>query len=249
VKLPAQTSFSEPPVRHRFVFLLVLLFPFTVPLSAQTVSCSSDDGEKHYCEADTRYGAHLLRQTSTAECAEGKTWGWDEEGVWVNKGCAGQFTLGKTEPALEPAPEKHPPMKDNSAEKKEMRLTCMSNDGRRNYCDADTKGAMVKLLRQTGPSPCVEDSTWGHDDKGIWVDRGCRGEFAILPQGGAGDVSCEKSMGKKEARKLVDQCLQISPATHPPCNVANSCVLIKEEIKRSCALVAKDAPKFCEEYK
>ena len=129
-------------MRHRFVFLLVLLFPFTVPLSAQTVSCSSDDGEKHYCEADTRYGAHLLRQTSTAECAEGKTWGWDEEGVWVNKGCAGQFTLGKTEPALEPAPEKH-----------------------------------------------------------------------------------------------------------PPCNVANSCVLIKEEIKRSCALVAKDAPKFCEEYK
>jgi len=236
-------------VRYRFLFLLALLF--AVSLRAQTVTCSSDDGDKHYCEADTRYGAHLLKQTSSAECVEGKTWGWDEEGIWVNKGCAGQFELGKAQPAAEPAPApEHPPIKDKPAEPKELRMSCASNDGRRNYCDADVKGATVKLVRQAGPSPCMEGSTWGHDENGIWVDRGCRGEFVILRQGNdAGDVSCEKAIGKKEAKKLVDQCLQVSPATHPPCNAANSCVLIKEEIKRSCALIGKDAPKFCEEYK
>jgi hypothetical protein len=47
----------------------------------------------------------------------------------------------------------------------------------------------------------------------------------------------------------VDQCLEVSPATHPPCNVANPCVLIKDEIGRGCALLGKDAPAFCRQYK
>jgi hypothetical protein len=229
---------------------LMLLFPLAIALSAQTVSCTSaeSDAEKHYCEADTRYGAHLVRQTSAAECMEGKTWGWDEQGIWVNKGCGGDFALGKAEANPEAKPA-HPPIPEPAA-KKEERLSCASSDGRRNYCDADLKGATVKLVRQAGPSQCEENFTWGHDDNGIWVDRGCRGEFVVLKQGGgAGDVSCEKSIGKKEARKLVDLCLQISPATHPPCNVANSCVLIKEEIRRSCELAGKDAPKYCGQYK
>jgi len=28
----------------------------------QIIPCSSDDGEKHYCTADTRHGARLVRQ-------------------------------------------------------------------------------------------------------------------------------------------------------------------------------------------
>ena len=232
--------------RYRLLFLLALLGPSAACLRGQTVSCSSSDGEKHYCEADTRYGAHLLKQTSTADCAEGKTWGWDEEGIWVNKGCAGQFELGKAPPPAEPPA--HPPV-DQPAMRKEVRLACASNDGRRNYCDADLKGATVRLARQTGPSACTENLSWGHDEKGVWVDRGCRGEFLIASESGsAGDAACDKTLGKKEAKKLVDHCRQVSPATHPPCNTANSCVLIKEEIRRSCALVGKDAPKFCEEY-
>src|SRR5207244_1271371 len=64
---------------------------------SQTISCSSEDGEKHYCEADTRYGARLVRQRSETPCKEGESWGYDEEGIWVDKGCGGEFALGRGE--------------------------------------------------------------------------------------------------------------------------------------------------------
>jgi hypothetical protein len=58
-------------------------------------------------------------------------------------------------------------------------------------------------------------------------------------------VSCNQSIGSAKAHRLVEQCLMVSPATHPPCNAANACALIQDEIRRGCALLAKDAPAFC----
>src|SRR5258705_13848255 len=63
----------------------------------QMIPCSSDDGEKHYCTADTRYGARLVRQVSQAPCKQEESWGYDEEGIWGDKGCGGEFTLGRGE--------------------------------------------------------------------------------------------------------------------------------------------------------
>ena len=54
---------------------------------SQLISCSSEGGEKHYCEADTRYGARLVRQRSETPCKEGESWGYDEDGIWVDKVC------------------------------------------------------------------------------------------------------------------------------------------------------------------
>jgi hypothetical protein len=62
--------------------------------------------------------------------------------------------------------------------------------------------------------------------------------------------SCTQSAGPERAQRLVHECLQVSAATHPPCNAENSCVLIIDEIKRGCALLdARNAPAFCNEYK
>lgn len=55
-------------------------------------------------------------------------------------------------------------------------LYCASDDGRRNWCSADTRGG-VRLVRQRSGSPCIEGRTWGYTRNGIWVDRGCRAEF------------------------------------------------------------------------
>jgi hypothetical protein len=37
----------------------------------------------------------------------------------------------------------------------------------------------VTLIRQLGNDRCEQGSTWGYTDRGIWVDRGCRAEFAL----------------------------------------------------------------------
>jgi hypothetical protein len=57
-------------------------------------------------------------------------------------------------------------------------VSCASNKGERVYCDADTRNG-VTLVRQISGSPCRQGETWGFDRRGIWVDRGCRAEFAI----------------------------------------------------------------------
>jgi len=63
-------------------------------------------------------------------------------------------------------------------------VTCSSNNGQRVYCNADTRGG-VRLVRQISGSSCQQDSTWGYDSRGIWVDRGCRAEFEIAGRGSA----------------------------------------------------------------
>jgi hypothetical protein len=49
-------------------------------------------------------------------------------------------------------------------------------------------------------------------------------------------VSCATEIGAAAAQRKVKACLTVSPATHPPCNAANSCAMIDDEIARSCAL-------------
>lgn len=61
--------------------------------------------------------------------------------------------------------------------------------------------------------------------------------------------SCLSSVGKSEAQRLVDRCLKVSPATHPPCNAQNACTLITDEIRRGCEIIGKSAPGFCQEYR
>ena len=48
--------------------------------------------------------------------------------------------------------------------------------------------------------------------------------------------SCAQELGQGPAQALATSCRALSPATHPPCNAANSCALIQDEIARSCAL-------------
>ncbi len=78
--------------------------------------------------------------------------------------------------------------------------------------------------------------------------------FGIAPPaaaagGGDSTIPCIQAVGAERSKKLVDECLQVSPATHPPCNSQNSCQLIIDEIKRSCSLLGQSKPSFCAEYK
>ncbi len=63
---------------------------------------------------------------------------------------------------------------------------------------------------------------------------------ARLDTKGSSVRSCAAQIGAAAAKKRVDVCRDVSPATHPPCNAANSCALIEDEIARSCALFDDD---------
>ena len=58
-------------------------------------------------------------------------------------------------------------------------IYCASDDGRRNICLVNTNGATVRLVNQKSGSSCVQGRTWGYNNEGIWVDRGCRADFEV----------------------------------------------------------------------
>jgi DUF3011 family protein len=240
---------------RRFSGLCLLALAVCVVAKAQTVSCSSDDGSKKYCVADTKQGVQLAKQRSDAPCKQGVSWGFDDRGIWVDRGCGGEFTLGVAAPAA-------------STEAAGKVFSCAS-DGGKKYCDVSTGGG-VRLLKQKSGAACKQGSTWGYDGLGIWVDQGCSADFviggkAVAPvethgeapssDGGDGnadktakDRTCLKTAGKARADQLVKECLKVSAATHPPCSSQNSCELIVDEIRRSCVVLGLDAPSFCGGY-
>jgi predicted porin len=59
------------------------------------VTCVST-GDRHVCPADGTAGVALLRSIGESSCLLGKTWGYDNAGIWVAEGCGGEFAIGST---------------------------------------------------------------------------------------------------------------------------------------------------------
>lgn len=76
-----------------------------------------------------------------------------------------------------------------------------------------------------------------------------RKSAAAAPAATTAEQSCSQEIGAAKAKRLVAQCLEVSPATHPPCNAANACTLITDEIRRGCELLGTDGPKYCANYR
>lgn len=63
----------------------------------QSIYCASDDGRRHTCPVNTSGGGvRLVNQTSDAACMQGRTWGFDRNGIWVDRGCRAEFEVGRS---------------------------------------------------------------------------------------------------------------------------------------------------------
>ena len=70
---------------------------------------------------------------------------------------------------------------------------------------------------------------------------------ALASSVSAEEKTCAIELGKNNSEILVKWCINVSPATRPPCNSANSCELIVDEIRRGCAFLKNDknSPYYC----
>jgi len=73
-----------------------------------TIRCESRNNRRNYCAADTRGGVSLIRQVGQAQCVQGRTWGFDARGIWVQAGCRGDFQVNAY--WGNPGPGHRPPM-------------------------------------------------------------------------------------------------------------------------------------------
>ena len=84
--------------------------PGVAPLPA-TLSCIATTLERKHCPADTSAGVALIRATGTASCLLGKTWGYDDTGIWVSNGCGGDFAVGGPQSTAQTPPTQPEPRK------------------------------------------------------------------------------------------------------------------------------------------
>ncbi|MBO0859920.1 MAG: DUF3011 domain-containing protein [Chloracidobacterium sp.] len=149
----------------------------------QQVYCASDDGRRHYCAIDIRGGVRLIKQHSGDSCIQGQTWGYDRNGVWVDRGCRADFASGGNYGGRDYGrgrDDRGPGAGRGGRGGYTQTFYCESGDEKRHYCAEGAIGqGEVRLIRQRSGSPCIFGRTWGRDRNGVWVDRGCRADFEV----------------------------------------------------------------------
>jgi Protein of unknown function (DUF3011) len=165
---------------------------------SQLVRCLSDDEQRHLCDLPFRRinDVRVEQQISGSPCIQGRSWGFDEHTLWVDRGCRAEFRVfgwtGERD-------ERHDrDDRDNRGEAYEhdrgqpgrkQRWTlvrCSSDDERQARCHVDGNVWNVQLERQISGTPCILGQSWGFDDDEVWVDRGCRADFRVFAGGGYG---------------------------------------------------------------
>jgi hypothetical protein len=136
--------------------------------AGREIVCESLSGRFVYCDAGTRGSVRLVRQLSDTKCLLDRTWGFDDRGVWVDRGCRGRFALGGSASGGGGWQGG-----DNG-----RAVRCESLGNQYEFCRVNTRGD-VRLRRQISRDPCIAGRTWGFQRDGIWVVKGCRAEFEV----------------------------------------------------------------------
>lgn len=64
------------------------------PIGTETISCYSSQYRYSSCPTHGEVvSAYILQQHSSAQCVEGRTWGFDNRGIWVDQGCQATFKV------------------------------------------------------------------------------------------------------------------------------------------------------------
>jgi hypothetical protein len=116
-------------------------------------------------------------QQSRTECVVGRNWGYDDRGVWVDEGCRATFRFENYRGGDHPRSWGNRDRDYNAAD--EQRVRCESNNGHRNECNVDLRGYRIADVHELSRADCDIGRNFGYDDRGVWVDGGCRGDFVF----------------------------------------------------------------------
>lgn len=142
--------------------------------NGRTIRCDSNNNRQQVCNTGWR-SAVLVRQVSDTRCTEGRNWGSNNGSVWVSGGCRAEFAEGRG------GGWGDGPGHGNG----NQTIRCDSNSNRHVVCNTGWRSAV--LVRQVSDTRCVEGRNWGSSNGTIWVNGGCRGEFAEGRGGGWGN--------------------------------------------------------------
>jgi hypothetical protein len=210
---------------------------------ASTITCESRNNAYQTCPVNASAGVRLSRQLSSEGCWQNDTWGFDQNRIWVDRGCRAEFQVGAQTSnsagkndalaaaavvglaaAAIIATNKHDDHHDKNHNKNydnrydnryddgyndryndryyddyyrsghqansrygyngyggDPRRTfrCESRNDRRAYCSIPTHGH-VEVYKQRSSRPCTYGRSWGVNGNSVWVEDGCKAEFAVF---------------------------------------------------------------------
>jgi hypothetical protein len=126
-----------------------------------TIVCESRNYNRNYCNVGRVSQAWVVEQRSQAPCVQGRSWGYDRNGIWVNAGCGAKFAY------------------QGGGAPPQSSVRCESRNYDRNFCQVDAQITRAWLVQQESEAACIEGQTWGTRGNGIWVNQGCTGVFAF----------------------------------------------------------------------
>ncbi len=167
------------------------------------IRCESLGDRYSECRADTQAGVRLLRELSRNRCVEGRSFGYNQRGIWVSDGCSAEFQIGRADagyPGDRPGGQGHPgnrpgdggypgngPGRPGYPGQGEdyghdiiATVECRSIKKHYERCRLPVGRDRVVLQRRISKAACVQGQSWGFDRSSVWVDRGCRGAFAVV---------------------------------------------------------------------
>jgi len=96
-----------------------------------TITCSSTNGRRATCGANTNQGVTLLRELRGSHCEEGFSWGYNRREIWVDRGCQAEFSLNDAHYPASPVSRVEPGT--NLAVRTNDSIDTHSRDGRVYY--------------------------------------------------------------------------------------------------------------------
>lgn len=170
---------------------LIGVFSLTLapPAHAQrggTITCGSKNEQFGRCNVPWR-DAQLVKQESRGDCIRGQSWGVDQRGLWVDRGCRGVFAeadrgRGRFADADRGRGRSRGPGRWQPAPgwDRDIQLRCASKSDRYQMCRVDVgHRGRVRLSRQVSQARCSEGYSWGWNRAGVWVNHGCRADFVV----------------------------------------------------------------------
>jgi hypothetical protein len=110
--------------------------------------------------------------------------------------------------------------------------------------------AAIALLaggcQQPAAAPEAEPAAADADPPEMPADAPPQEEVPVQTAATSEPGSCLAEIGAEASARLVQRCIMVSPATHPPCHASNPCALIQGEIDRACEMYAPGEAKPAE---
>jgi hypothetical protein len=137
---------------------------------AGTLRCESRNNKIQRCNVRTENRVDLQRVIG-GRCSKGRDWGFTANQIWVSGGCRAEFAYGYAGGGGDyptPLPQ---PVDDYAGT-----VNCESWSYKYQQCNVPTNNR-VDLVRKIA-GKCNAGRQWGYTGDYIWVDKGCRAEFA-----------------------------------------------------------------------